>query len=67
MIVEDNTRLQQALKVGLESTGAVQDSLVSGGTYTPGQQVASYTLSSVVTGAAGGMGGPGGMGRPRRP
>lgn len=52
---------------GGKSTGAVQDSLVSGGTYTPGQQVASYTLSSVVTGAAGGMGGPGGMGRPRRP
>lgn len=43
--------------------------LVKGGTYvvySGGQQVASYTLNSVVTGATGGMMG-GGMGRGRRP
>lgn len=47
---------------GGKSTGLATDGLVSGGTYTGGQQVASYTLDSVVTGAAGGMG-PG-MGGP---
>lgn len=53
---------------GGKSTGAVTDGLVSGGTYTAGQQVASYTLETVVTGATGGMG-PGmgaGMGGGRR-
>ena len=32
-----------------------RDSLYTGGTYTAGTQVASYTLTSVVTGATGGM------------
>ena len=46
---------------GGRSTGTVSDSLYTGGAYTAGTQVASYTLTSVVTGATGGMfGGPGG-------
>ncbi len=55
---------------GGRSTGTVADSLYSGGTYTAGTQVASYTISSIVTGAGAGMGGmPGGRGgmRPARP
>ena len=52
---------------GGSSTGAVTDSLYAGGKYTAGTQVASYTLTSVITGATGGMrGGPGGV-RPVRP
>lgn len=51
---------------GGRSTGAVADSLYSGGKYTPGTQVAAYTLTSVTTGAGPGMGGfPGGRGGPR--
>ena len=48
------------------STGAAADGLYSGGTYAAGVQVASYTISSIVTGASAGMGGmrggQGGMG-----
>jgi hypothetical protein len=52
---------------GGRSTGAVTDSLYTGGAYTPGAQVANYTLTSIITGATGGMrGGPGGA-RPVRP
>jgi len=60
---------------GGSSTGAVTDGLYSGGTYTPGAQVAEFTISSIVTGAGPGGGGfpgggggrthpPGGGGRP---
>ncbi|MEJ5198533.1 MAG: carbohydrate-binding domain-containing protein [Anaerolineae bacterium] len=57
---------------GGRSTGTVADGLVTGGRYTPGTQVATYTLTSVVTGARPGMGGmpgmPGGRGvRPVQP
>ncbi|MCX6032493.1 MAG: carbohydrate-binding domain-containing protein [Chloroflexi bacterium] len=55
---------------GGRATGTVADSLYSDGTYTAGTQVASYTISSIVTGAGAGMGGmPGGRGgtRPTRP
>jgi len=49
------------------ATGTAADSLYTGGDYTPGTQVASYTLTSVITGSTGGMrGGPGGV-RPPRP
>ena len=41
---------------GGRSIGTDNDSLVTGGDYAPGTQVASYTLTSVVTGATGGMG-----------
>lgn len=51
---------------GGRSTGTAADGLYSGGTYTGGAQVASYTISSIVTGAGAGTGrmrgGPGGMG-----
>jgi len=50
---------------GGRSTGIATDSLYAGGKYTAGAQVASYTLTSVVTGA--GMGGPRGGVRPVRP
>jgi hypothetical protein len=50
---------------GGRSTGVATDSLYAGGKYTAGAQVASYTLTSVVTGA--GMGGPRGGVRPVRP
>ena len=48
------------------ASGELADGLVSGGSYTSGTQVASYTLSNVVTsngGMGGGFGrrGPGGM------
>jgi hypothetical protein len=55
---------------GGRSTGAATDSLYSGGKYTPGAQAASYTLTSVITGAGSGMGRfPGGRGgvRPGQP
>ena len=46
---------------GGSSTGAVTDGLYQGGTYTPGTQFTTFTVSSVVTTA--GMGGRG-PGRP---
>ncbi|MEZ4644506.1 MAG: carbohydrate-binding domain-containing protein [Chloroflexota bacterium] len=49
--------------VGGSSTGTAVDGLYSDGTYSPGTQVASFTISSIVTGASGGMGGMGGGGR----
>ena len=55
---------------GGRSTGAATDGLYAGGAYTPGTQVASYKIASIVTGAGPGMGGmPGGRGgvRPARP
>lgn len=52
---------------GGRSTGTATDSLVAGGAYTAGTQAASYTLTSVVTGAGAGMGGPRGGMRPVRP
>ncbi|MBN1878006.1 MAG: carbohydrate-binding domain-containing protein [Anaerolineae bacterium] len=59
---------------GGSSTGMVTDSLYSGGTYTVGEQVTSFTISDMVTvaGAYGGgfRGGPGGNAPPsgnRRP
>ncbi len=55
---------------GGRATGTAVDGLYAGGVYTPGTQVASYTVSGIVTGAGPGMGGfPGGRGgiRPPRP
>jgi hypothetical protein len=54
---------------GGSSTGALADSLYSGGTYTAGTQVTSFTISSIVTGAGQYGGGfPGGQGGgPGRP
>jgi hypothetical protein len=57
---------------GGNSTGTVTDGLYSGGTYTAGTQVTSFTISSIVTGAgssrggfpSGGGGGRGGGGAP---
>ncbi len=49
---------------GGSSTGTVMDGLYEGGDYTPGSQIASFTISSVVT-SIGAMGhGPGGGGKP---
>jgi hypothetical protein len=50
---------------GGSSSGAAVDGLYSGGVYSPGTQVASFTISSMVTsnGAMGGFG-PGGGGMP---
>ncbi len=49
---------------GGSSTGKVTDGLYSGGTYTPGTQITSFTISSIVTtigSSSGGFpGGPGG-------
>jgi hypothetical protein len=39
------------------ATGEVTDGLYTGGVYTPGTQVTSYTLASVVTGSGSRMGG----------
>jgi len=49
---------------GGSSSGTVADDLYTEGAYTPGTQVTSFTISSIVTG--GGMmgGGPGFGGRP---
>jgi hypothetical protein len=57
---------------GGSSTGTATDGLYSGGSYSPGTEVASYTISSMVTGSGGGRGGffgdpGGGGGRPARP
>jgi hypothetical protein len=54
---------------GGSSTGTVTDGLYSGGTYTPGAQVAELTITGMVTGAGPGGGGfpGGGGGRPRPP
>jgi hypothetical protein len=51
---------------GGSSTGTVTDGLYSGGTYTVGAQVTSFTISSMVTGAGSPRGGFFGGGR-RRP
>lgn len=53
------------LFTGGNSSGTVTDGLYSGGSYSAGTQLASFTISSVVTtvGSAGGMG-PGGGGFP---
>jgi hypothetical protein len=56
--------------VGGTSSGMATDGLYAGGTYTPGSQVTSFTISSIVTGggAGGGFGSPGQMpGRPGGP
>ena len=46
---------------GGSSTGTINDSLYSGGTYTPGTQIYSFTISSTVTTVgSSGSGGPGG-------
>jgi len=52
--------------LGGSSTGDVVDSLYSGGSYTPGEENATFTISDVVTlvGQSGG-GAPGGAGRRR--
>ncbi len=48
---------------GGSSTGTVTDGLYSGGTYSAGAQVTSFTISSTVTGAGASMSGfPGGRG-----
>jgi len=59
---------------GGSSTGATTDGLYSGGVYTPGTQVVSFTISSIVTSNGGGGGGgrpsgggPGGGSPPTRP
>lgn len=56
---------------GGSSTGRATDGLYSGGVYTAGAQVASYTITSIVTGAGSWRGdfpgGPGGNMRPQRP
>jgi hypothetical protein len=46
---------------GGSSTGTVTDGLYSGGVYTPGTQVATFTISGIVTnaGSSGGGGAPG--------
>jgi hypothetical protein len=50
--------------LGGSSTGTATDGLYQGGTYTPGTQSESFTISSVVTQVgSGGQGGPGGGGR----
>ncbi len=50
---------------GGSNSGTAADGLFSGGEYSGGKQVASFTISSMVTGGgAGMMGGPGGMGGP---
>lgn len=50
---------------GGSSTGTVTDGLYSDGTYTGGTQIASFTISSIVTvtGSSGGMFPGGGRGR----
>lgn len=52
---------------GGSSTGTPTDGLYTDGTYSGGTQVASFTISGIVTGESTGMGGPGGGGRPARP
>jgi len=53
---------------GGSSTGTVIDSLYSGGTYTAGTKIDSFTISSVVTRAGSSAGGfPGGAGNPGDP
>jgi hypothetical protein len=52
---------------GGSSTGAVTDGLHSGGTYTAGTQVATFTIASMVTGAGFGGNMPGHDGGRRRP
>lgn len=51
---------------GGESTGRVVDNLYPDGTYTPGEQFTSFTISSVVTTIGSSGSGGGGMGRPGR-
>lgn len=54
------------LYYGGTSTGSLQDGLYTGGTYTPGNQITSLDITSVVTGAGSGGGMmPGGGGRGR--
>jgi hypothetical protein len=53
--------------VGGSSTGTATDGLYAEGTYTGGTQVASFTITSMVTGETAGMGGFGGGGRRGRP
>jgi hypothetical protein len=62
--LEDNSTY--LVYTGGSSTGTVTDGLYSGGSYTAGAQVTSFTISSVVTtvGSSGG-GMPGGGGFPR--
>lgn len=53
---------------GGNSTGTVIDGLYSGGTYTPGTEVESVTVSDIVTSAGSSSGGfPGGDGQPQSP
>ena len=47
--------------LGGSATGTVADSLYSNGTYTPGEEYASLTLSGVVTASGAGGMMPGGM------
>jgi len=49
--------LSYTIYSGGSSTGAVMDGLYSGGTYTPGTQITSYTISGAVTGTIQGGGG----------
>jgi hypothetical protein len=49
------------------SSGTPVDGLYTDGDYTPGTQVASLTITSIVTGDSGGMFGGSGGGRPGRP
>lgn len=55
--------------IGGNTTGTLTDGLYAGGAYTAGDQLASFTISSIVTGAGAGGGFPGGGGgmRPGRP
>jgi hypothetical protein len=57
---------------GGSATGTPVDGLITDGSYTPGTQITSFTITSIITGSAGGMmpggkpGSPGGN-RPSRP
>jgi hypothetical protein len=63
-----NNGLTYVVYSGGSSTGTITDGLYSGGTYTAGAQVTSFTISSIVTGAGSSRGGfPGGGGGPMRP
>lgn len=53
-----------AVYVGGSSTGTATDGLYSGGTYTPGSEASSFTVTSIVTGESNGMGGMRGGNRP---
>jgi hypothetical protein len=52
---------------GRSANGTSVDGLYTDGDYNPGTQVASFTITSIVTGGGGGVFGGSGGGRPGRP